>query len=73
MRRKVAKAYTGDAGPQWGLSVSYEKMGNVLVAQGNLPEALKSYRDDLAISDRLAKADSSVSAGHDSAAACNSR
>ena len=29
----------------------------MLVAQGNLPEALKSYRDGLAIADRLAKAD----------------
>jgi hypothetical protein len=29
----------------------------VLVAQGNLPEALKSYRDSLAIRDRLAKSD----------------
>ena len=29
----------------------------MLVAQGNLPEALKSYRDGLAIRDRLAKAD----------------
>ena len=29
----------------------------MLVAQGNLPEALKSYRDSLAIRDRLAKAD----------------
>jgi hypothetical protein len=29
----------------------------VLVAQGNLPEALKSFRDSLAIADRLAKAD----------------
>jgi hypothetical protein len=29
----------------------------MLVVQGNLPEALKSYRDDLAIADRLAKAD----------------
>jgi len=27
------------------------------VAQGNLPEALKSFRDGLAIRDRLAKAD----------------
>jgi tetratricopeptide (TPR) repeat protein len=31
--------------------------GDVLVAQGNLPEALKSYQADLAIADRLAKAD----------------
>jgi hypothetical protein len=29
----------------------------VPVAQGNLPEALKSYQADLAIADRLAKAD----------------
>ncbi len=29
----------------------------MLVAQGNLPEALKSYRDSLAIRDRLARAD----------------
>ena len=31
----------------------------MLVAQGNLAEALKSYRDSLAIADRLAKADPS--------------
>ena len=37
--------------------MSYNKIGEVLVAQGNLPEALKSYRDGLAIRDRLAKAD----------------
>ena len=35
----------------------YDKIGDVLVAQGNLPAALKSYRDDLAIAERLAKAD----------------
>ena len=29
----------------------------MLVAQGNLAEALKSYQDSLAIADRLAKAD----------------
>ena len=29
----------------------------MLVAQGNLPEALKAYRDGLAIRDRLAKSD----------------
>jgi hypothetical protein len=37
--------------------VSYNKIGDVLVAQGNLPEALKTYRDGLAIADRLAQAD----------------
>ena len=33
------------------------KVGDVLVAQGNLAEALKSYQDSLAIRDRLAQAD----------------
>jgi len=32
------------------------RRGDVLVAQGNLPEALKSFRDGPAIADRLAKA-----------------
>ncbi len=32
-------------------------IGDVLVAQGNLPEALKSFRDGLAIADRLSKSD----------------
>jgi hypothetical protein len=37
--------------------VSYDCIGDVLEAQGNLPEALKSFRDGLAIVDRLARAD----------------
>ena len=37
--------------------MSYSKVGDVLKAQGNLPEALKSYRDALAIADRLTRAD----------------
>ncbi|MEZ5842979.1 MAG: tetratricopeptide repeat protein [Hyphomicrobiaceae bacterium] len=32
-------------------------IGDVLVAQGNLPEALKSFREGLAIAERLAAAD----------------
>jgi tetratricopeptide (TPR) repeat protein len=47
----------GNAGWQRGLSVSYDRVGDVLVAQGNLPEALKSFRDGLAIRERLARAD----------------
>jgi tetratricopeptide (TPR) repeat protein len=39
------------------LSVSYNRIGDVLVAQGNLAEALKNYGDGLAIVDRLAEAD----------------
>jgi hypothetical protein len=42
---------------QRDLSVAYEKVGNVQVAQGDLPGALKSYRDSLAITERLAKSD----------------
>ena len=37
--------------------MSYNKIGDVLVAQGNLAEALTSFRDGLAIRDRLAQAD----------------
>ena len=37
--------------------MSYDKIGDVQVAQGDLAEALKSFRDGLAIRDRLAKAD----------------
>lgn len=39
------------------LAVAYNRVGDVLVAQGNLPEAFESYRDCLAIVNRLAKAD----------------
>jgi tetratricopeptide (TPR) repeat protein len=44
-------------GDERHLSASYERVGDVLVAQGNLPEALKTFRDGLAIRDRLAKSD----------------
>jgi len=52
-------AVTRPADERWqrDLSVSYNKVGGVLEAQGNLPEALKSYQGSLAIRDRLAKAD----------------
>ena len=56
---RVAEVDPGNAGWQRDLSVSYEQVGDVLMAQGNLAEALKSYQDSLAISDRLAKADPS--------------
>jgi predicted negative regulator of RcsB-dependent stress response len=41
------------------LSISYNKVGDVLVAQGKLEEALKAYHDGLAIRERLAAADRS--------------
>jgi predicted Zn-dependent protease len=37
--------------------VSYNYVGNVQVAQGDLVGALKSYKDGLAIAERLAKSD----------------
>ncbi len=54
---RLAKSDPGNAGWQRDLSVSYDRVGDVLVAQGNLPEALKTFRDGLAIRDRLAKSD----------------
>ena len=39
------------------LSVSQDRIGYVLVAQGNLAPALDSYRASLAIAERLAQAD----------------
>jgi tetratricopeptide (TPR) repeat protein len=46
-------------GWQRDLSVSYDRIGGVLVARGNLDEALKSYRDSLAIRELLADSDRS--------------
>ena len=37
--------------------MSFNKIGDVQVAQGDLAGALKSYQDSLAIRDRLAKSD----------------
>ncbi len=54
---RLAKVDPGNAGWQRDLSISQEKIGDVLVAQGNLPEALAAYRASLGIADRLAKAD----------------
>ena len=40
------------SGGERDLSVSYDRIGDVLVRQGNLPEALKSYQAGLAIRER---------------------
>jgi hypothetical protein len=47
-------------GRQGDLAASYVKVGNFLMAQGDLAEALKWYRDGLANADRLAKGVSQV-------------
>ncbi len=54
---RLTKADPNNAEWQRDLAVSYDKVGDVLVAQGSLPEALKSFQAGLAIADRLAKAD----------------
>ncbi|MGB6539063.1 MAG: toll/interleukin-1 receptor domain-containing protein, partial [Xanthobacteraceae bacterium] len=53
----LVAASPGSTDYQRGLSVAYEKVGNVQMAQGNLAGALKSYREDLAIAERLAQSD----------------
>src|SRR5262249_15109982 len=42
---------------QASLAIAYDEVGDVLVDQGKLSEALQAYRDSLAIRERLAKAD----------------
>ena len=54
---RLAQSDPGNAGWQRDLSVSYNDVGDVQVAQGDLTGALKSYRDGLAIAERLAQSD----------------
>ena len=54
---KAALAAARRVGDERDESVALDQIGDVLKAHGNLPEALKSFRDGLAIADRLAKAD----------------
>ena len=77
---RLAQSDPGNAGWQRDLSVSYEKIGDVQVAQGDLAGALKSYRDSLAIRDRLAKSDPGnagwqrdLSVSYERSATCRSR
>jgi tetratricopeptide (TPR) repeat protein len=55
---RLSSSDSGNAEWQRDLSVSYNKIGDVLVSQGDLPEALKSYRASLAIRERLSSSDS---------------
>jgi tetratricopeptide (TPR) repeat protein len=57
IRERLAKSDPGNALWRRGLSISYERVGDVQVAQGNLPAALTSYEAYLAIAERLAKSD----------------
>ena len=52
-----ARQAAEQAGDDRDVAVADSEFGNVLVAQGNLAEALTSYRAALAIAERLAEAD----------------
>jgi TIR domain len=54
---ELAAQKPNDATYQASLSEAFDEVGDVRVAQGNLTEALKSYRDGLAVRERLAEAD----------------
>jgi len=56
---RLAAADPSNAGWQRDLSVSQEKIGNVLLAQGDLAGALEAYRKSMGVRERLASADPS--------------
>ena len=56
---KLAASDPSNAGWQRDLSVSQEKIGDVLLAQGDLAGALQAYRESLAVPRLLAAADPS--------------
>jgi hypothetical protein len=60
---QFVKKNPGNVGWRRDLSVSQNKIGDVLVAQGNLPEALAAYWASLDIRERLAKAEASGEGG----------
>jgi tetratricopeptide (TPR) repeat protein len=53
----LAKRDPGNSEWQRDLSVSHDRIGDVLRAQGDLPAALTAYRASLAIRETLAKRD----------------
>jgi tetratricopeptide (TPR) repeat protein len=57
MAFEAALAAARRTGDERDESVALNCVGGVLVAQGNLAEALKSFRDSLAIAERLAQSD----------------
>ena len=56
---RLAEQDPSNSGWQRDLSVSYEKVGDVLVVQGNLQEALDAYQQSLKIAKPLAEQDPS--------------
>lgn len=57
MAERLASADPSNAGWQQDVSVSQDKVGDVLSVQGDLAGALAAYRESLAIRQRLAAAD----------------
>ena len=55
--RRLAAQDTTNAGWQRDLSVSHDRVGDVLLAQGDAAGALGEYRASLAIAERLAAQD----------------
>jgi tetratricopeptide (TPR) repeat protein len=53
----AARDAAAESGNDRDLSVSYERIGNVQVEQGDFARATTSYRDNLTIQDRLAQSD----------------
>ena len=54
---QLLRTESDNAGWQRNLSVACDRIGDVLAAQGNLPEAVKSFHEALAIREQLARAD----------------
>jgi tetratricopeptide (TPR) repeat protein len=53
----AARDAAAESGNDRDLSVSYERIGNVQVEQGDFARAMTSYRDNLTTQDRLAQSD----------------
>ena len=56
---RLAQSDPSNAGWQRDLTVSYIKIGDVVLARGNLGEALAAFRQSFAVAERLAQSDPS--------------
>ena len=61
--KRLADQDKSNSGSQRDLSVSYDRVGNVLLAQGKLQDALDLYQQGLAIAKRLAEQDNPTQNG----------
>ena len=70
IQQTLAEQDKTNSGWQRDLSVSYNKVGDVLVAQGKLQEALDAYQQKLTIDKKLASQDPTNAVWQNSAAWC---